>query len=66
MTPEAKPHIIETKFTIRDKVMVTEIQRPAVIDLIQIDASGVSYCIVLWDNGERKEVWVYEDEIQKR
>lgn len=57
---------IEFDFKIKDRVMVKEIQRPGRIDLIQVDATGISYRVAVWDNGERKAIWLYSDEIEAR
>ena len=56
----------EFKFSLTEKIIIKEIQRPARIDLIQISSLGIEYRVVVWDNSERKAVWVYEDEIESR
>lgn len=57
---------IDLDFDLKQKVIVTEIQRPGRIDMIQIDNLGITYRVALWDNGKRETVWLYADEIQAR
>ncbi len=56
----------EFKFTLKQKVMIKEIQRPGTVEILQVDSLGTMYRIVYWDNSERKTVWVYEDELESR
>lgn len=57
---------IEFKFSLKDKVLIKEIQRPGNIELIQFSALGIEYRVCYWDNGDRKQVWVYEDDLEAR
>lgn len=54
------------KFNLSDRVMVTEIQRPGRVTALIIDNLGVQYQVALWDNGDRKNIWLFEDEITSR
>lgn len=54
------------QFSIGDRVLVKEIQRPGRVELIQVDFIGVQYRVSFWDNSERKIVWLYGDEIEPR
>lgn len=53
-------------FSIADRVMIKEIQRPGRVEMIQIDSIGVMYRVAYWDNSERKTVWLYSDELEAR
>lgn len=57
---------IEIHFSVGDKVMVKEVQRPGRVDMIQLDSVGLQYRIAYWDNSERKNAWLYADEIEPR
>lgn len=58
-------HPQEFRFSIKEWVVIKEILKKARVELIQIDYLGVTYRLVYWDGGERKQVWVYEDEIEE-
>lgn len=53
-------------FSLGDKVMVREIQRPGRVELVQLDMLGTMYRVAFWDNAERKSVWLYADELEAR
>jgi hypothetical protein len=57
---------IKIDFEIGQKVLVREIQRPGRVDMIQIDSVGMQYRIAYWDNSDRKNTWLYADEIESR
>lgn len=59
-------HTVEFQFNLCDKVILKEIQRPGVIDLLQLDNLGKMYRVAYWDDAERKTVWLYADEIAPR
>lgn len=59
-------HSLALAFTLKDRVLVKEVQRPGRIDSISWDNMGVSYRVVYWDNADRKVAWLYEDEIELR
>jgi len=59
-------HCLTLAFTLRDKVLVKEVQRPGRIDSITWDSLGVSYRVVYWDNASRCTAWLYEDELELR
>lgn len=54
------------EFSIGDRVIIKEVQRPGRVELIQIDFVGVQYRVCYWDNSERKVAWLYADEIEPR
>jgi hypothetical protein len=56
---------VEFRFELKQRVLVKEIQRPGRIDMIQIDNLGVMYRVAVWDNGERKQIWLFDDEIEE-
>jgi hypothetical protein len=53
-------------YQVQDRVMIREIQRPGRVEMIQVDFLGVTYRVAYWDNSERKQVWLYADEIEMR
>ena len=57
---------IEFKYNLKQRVMIKEIQRPGIIEIMQVDSLGVMYRVACWDNSERKTVWLYEDELESR
>lgn len=59
-------HTVEFAFKLRDKVLVKEIQRPGVVDMIQIDNTGTMYRMSYWNDSVRNATWLYEDEIEAR
>lgn len=54
------------RFDLRDKVLVREVQRPGVVESLMIDFLGVQYRVAYWDNGDRKTVWLSDDELESR
>jgi hypothetical protein len=54
------------KFDLNQRVLVSEIQRPGRVISLIIDNLGVQYQVALWDNGERKTVWLMADELEAR
>lgn len=59
-------HTVAFEFSIRDRVLIREIQRPGVIEAITIDYFGIQYRVSYWDNSERKSVWLPEHELEER
>lgn len=57
---------IEFKFELGQKVMIREIQRPGVVDLLQFDNFGKMCRVAYWDSSERKSTWLYEWELEAR
>jgi len=53
------------KFDLNQRVLVREIQRPGRVIALTIDYLGRQYYVALWDNGERRNVWLMEDEIEE-
>jgi hypothetical protein len=56
--------MISHVFNIKQRVLVKEIQRPARVEIIQVDSLGIQYRVCLWEQGKRENVWVYEDELE--
>jgi len=57
-------HTQEFVFRLNDKVKVIEIDRPGVINGMSVDALGVQYRVVYWNDCTRRSEWVYADEIR--
>jgi len=57
---------INIDFSVGDKVIVKELQRPGRIDMIQVDSIGVQYRVGFWDNATRQNAWLYADELEAR
>lgn len=53
-------------FTIGDKVIVSEIQRPGIIEALTVDRTGPSYRVRFWDDGKRENLWLDADELELR
>ena len=53
-------------YNLKDKVIINEVQRPGVVEVISIDYLGVQYRVSYWDNSERKSVWLPPEEISLR
>jgi hypothetical protein len=53
-------------YQVQDRVLIREIQRPGRVEMIQVDFLGATYRVAYWDNSERKQVWLYADEIEMR
>ena len=53
-------------FNLKDKVIINEVQRPGVVEVISIDYLGVQYRVSYWDNSERKSVWLPPEELSLR
>lgn len=54
------------EFSIGDRVIVKEIQRPARVEMIQVDCLGCQYRVAFWNDSKRDVVWLYSDEIELR
>lgn len=59
-------HSVTFNFSVGDKVLLNEIQRPGVVDVLQEDNNGLMYRVAYWDCAERKTAWVYSEEISLR
>lgn len=59
-------HTQQFDFSLGDKILVKEVQRPGRVELIQVDFTGVQYRVTYWDNSKREVVWLYTDEIEAR
>jgi len=57
--------IIETRYDIGQKVIISEVQTIAVIESIEYSfGDRIMYKLIYWLNGERKETWVLQQEIE--
>lgn len=54
---------LEVAYVLNDHVTIKELDRPGIIRGVQHDTSGTTYRVSFWGNGERKEIWVYADEL---
>ena len=54
------------KFNLDEKVIIREVQRPAVVEALTIDFLGPQYRVVYWDNAERKTAWLKDYELDRR
>ena len=69
MTPPSSPRPgcnIQFAFSLHDRVIVAEVQRPGRVEALTVDFLGVQYRVSYWDNSERKTVWLHADELQPR
>lgn len=57
---------VEFKFTLADRVLVREIQRPGVVAAARLDHFGKQVLVVWWNDGHRNEAWLYEWELEAR
>lgn len=56
----------EFAFDLNQKVLIREVQRPGMVEALTIDFLGVQYRVAYWDNGDRKTVWLKQDELEAR
>ena len=54
------------KYDLRQRVLIKEIQRPGVVDMIQVDNTGILYRVSYWNESARNATWLYEDELEER
>ena len=59
-------HSVEFPFSIADRVIIREIQRPGRVEAITMDALGIQFKVSFWDNSKRESTWLYADEIDPR
>lgn len=57
---------MNTKFKLRDKVTIIELERPGHITGVMHEDAGVSYRVAYFNNGTRHSEWLYESEIKLR
>lgn len=48
-----------------DRVRLLEIDRPATVTGLMLEWKGWSYRVAFWNNGDRKELWVHDNEIEQ-
>lgn len=56
---------IETKYDIKDKVKILELERSGYITAIYIGRGYYQYYVRYFDKCEAKDVYFYEQELQK-
>lgn len=56
--------VVEFDYSVGDRVMLIEIDRPGVVTSLIRDNDGLQYRIVWWDNGSRKSEWLHSFEIR--
>lgn len=54
------------KFDLGDKIMLSEIQRPGVVDGLMFGGNGTQYRVVYWNDSKREIELCYEWEIELR
>jgi hypothetical protein len=59
-------HDHKFSYSVGDRVMVKEIQRPARVEILQVDTNGTMYRVTYWDNSKRESAWLYDDELEAR
>lgn len=47
----------------RDRVVLVEVSRPGKVEEVSFTTGQTAFKVSYWDEGERKVVWVYGDEI---
>lgn len=57
---------VEFEFSLTDKVLIKEIRRPGVVMAVRIDAFAHMFLIAYWNDGNRKEEWLYAFELESR
>lgn len=55
---------LESKFSLKDEVMIKAIGMKGTIDSISWDISGVQCRVVYWNDSQRYATWMYEYEIE--
>lgn len=55
----------EAEFDLREKVMITEINRVGIVKAIIVDSLGLQYQVHYWDNSNRDSVWMFGEELKK-
>lgn len=51
------------QFAPRDRVVLVEVNRPGRVEEVSFTTGQTAFKVSYWDDGERKTVWVYVDEI---
>lgn len=55
---------LESKFNLKDEVLIKSISMKGVIDSILWDISGMQYRVIYWNDSQRYATWMYEYEIE--
>lgn len=53
-------------YGIGQKILVKEIQRPGVVTCMRVTSFGKECLVAYWNDGNRKEEWMYEWELEPR
>ena len=56
--------MLNLKFNLKDKVQITELERPVRVLAIYVSDTGIQYQVRYFDNEEAKTVYFYEDELE--
>ena len=56
--------MLNLKFNLKDKVQITELERPGRVLAIYVSDTGIQYQVRYFDNEEAKTVYFYEDELE--
>jgi hypothetical protein len=51
-------------YDIGDRVKVKALEMVGRVDSLSLDANGLTYRVVYWNNGNRLQTWMYEWEIE--
>ena len=54
------------KFEIGQEVTIIALSRPGHVRAINISKEATTYWVHYWNNGERYQEWVYEEEIERK
>jgi len=55
---------LDTKFSLHQRVTITELETVGRVRNIQISIDGVAYKVSFYIDGERNDEWLYEDELE--
>lgn len=55
---------LEPLFQPGDAVQLVALERPGRVSLIRFDGSQVEFFVTWWDEGQRREAWVFADELE--
>jgi uncharacterized protein YodC (DUF2158 family) len=58
--------ILELKFSIGDRVQITEVERPGKVLSVWLTKTGTQYEVRYFDKAEAKSIYFYEDELTPR
>jgi hypothetical protein len=58
--------VVDFAHAIGAKVLLLEINRPAIVTACMVEADGKQYRVVYWNDGQRKCEWVHDFEIEDK